>query len=120
MMKEAWTAELAEAGAALEAFAAGPARAAADAMEAAFARAGRAVRGELEALARGGEADLDRLARKIADVLAQAVLQSAAGARAPVNLTMNVAGGPAGQATASANQLAALAAQLIARGGRFT
>ncbi len=119
--------DLAAAGAALEAFAAGPARAAGDALEAAFARAGRSIRSELEQAARSGEADLDRLGRKIVEVLAQAAIRQAlqGGGRAhgaPVNVTMNVSGGGgAGSGSAgSANQIAALVARAAARGARFT
>ena len=121
------TAELNAAGEALEAFAAGPARQAADALEAAFGRAGRSIRNELESAARSGEADFERLGRTIAEVLAQAVVRQMSGGGgggAPVNVTMNVSGGGApsgrGAASASANQIAALVARAAARGARFS
>jgi hypothetical protein len=119
-------AELDAAGSALEAFASGPASEAGDAIAAAFARAGRAIRGELEAAARSGEADFDRLGRKIAEVLAQMALRQVVsgggGGSTPVNVTMNVAGGAGASsgAGASANQIAALVARAAARGARFS
>jgi len=117
--------ELEAAGAALDAFAAGPASEAGDVIAAAFARAGRSIRGELEAAARSGEADFERLGRKIAETLAQiAARQIVSGGGAPVNVTMNVAGTTGGGAAsgggASANQIAALLARAAARGARFS
>ena len=113
--------ELDEAGRALEAFASGPARQAAAQIEAVFARAGTAVRSELAQIARSGEADLDRLARKLAQVLAEFAVRQAFGdgRQAPVNLVMNVAGSVGGGAQASAGQIAAAAARAVRRGARF-
>lgn len=118
-------AELDEAGRALEAFANGPAKAAGDALEQAFARAGRSIRSELETLARSGEADLDRLAAKLAETLAQLAVRQVLGTSgregAPVNVTMNVAGGGGESGTAgSANQIAAAIARAVRRGARFS
>lgn len=122
---EAFSADLAEAGRALEAFATGPARAAAEQMQAEFAQAGRAVRSELEQLAKTGEADLDRLAKKLLETLAQLAVRQAFGGAdgggSPVNVVMNVAAGAgASDVVSSANQIAAAAARAVRRGARFT
>lgn len=121
---EAFGPELAEAGRALEAFAAGPARAAADEIERAFARAGRVISSEMTSFAKSGEADLDRLARKLVETLAQLAVRSAFGAEgalSPVNLVMHVApGAQAADVVSSANQIAAAAARAVRRGARFT
>jgi hypothetical protein len=114
-------AELAEAGAALEAFANGPARAAGEALEQAFAKAGRAIEGELARIARTGEADLTRLAGAIAGALAQMAVGQGGERGAPMNVTMNFSGQtrtPAG--VGSANQIAAAIARAAMRGGRFS
>jgi hypothetical protein len=103
--------ELAEAGRALEA----------------FARSGALVRSEIERLARTGEADLERLARRLAEVLAQlaaaAVVDGVAGpgpsARGVTNVFMSMTDGSGRTSPSSANQIAALAASAVRRGGRF-
>lgn len=120
--------ELSEAGAALEAFANGPAKAAGEALHAAFATAGSAIRGELSSLARSGEADLDRLGRVIIETLAKLAVSHAGGAgggareaAGPVNITMNFSGGTSGsQAVGSSNQIATAVVRAVQRGVRFS
>ncbi len=68
------TVELAEAEAALAAFARGPARAAADDISDAFARAGRRIASSLGAAAGDGESSMKRLAKIILEELARVAL----------------------------------------------
>jgi hypothetical protein len=126
---EGFGVELEEAGRTLEAFANGPARAAGEALEQAFAKAGRTIRGELQHLAKTGEADLDRLSRAIVETLAKLAVERLTGGTgsgasegaAPVNVTMNFSGGASGgDAVASSNQIAAAVARAVRRGARFT
>lgn len=119
--------DLADAGRQLEAFANGPAKAAGEALQAAFAKAGSAIRGELSSLAKSGETDLDRLGRSIVDTLAKLAVSQIAGsgsageAKAPVNVTMNFSGGASGnEAVGSSNQIAAAVARAVQRGARFS
>ncbi len=113
--------ELDEAGRALEDFANGPARVAAEQVEAAFAKVGRAIRGEVTSLVKTGEADLDRLARKLVETLAQLAVKSVFGEVSPVNVVMNVPqGAQASDILSSANQIAGAAARAVRRGVRFT
>lgn len=124
MSEDDVSAELSEAGRAIEAFANGPAKAAGEALEQAFAKAGRSIRGELEQLARSGEADLDRLAAKLVETLAQVAVRQAFGGSeqaGPVNVTMNVAGSAgASDVMGSGNQIAAMVARAVRKGARFT
>jgi hypothetical protein len=124
----ALNADLAEAQRALEVFANGPAKAAGESLEAAFAKAGNAIRGELEQLAKSGEADLDRLGRAVLETLAKLAVDRVFGgggvareASAPVNVTMNFSGGASGErAVGSSNQVAAAVARAVRRGVRFS
>jgi len=117
-------ADLTEAGRAIEAFANGPAKAAGEALEQAFAKAGRSIRSELEQLARSGEADLDRLAAKLVETLAQLAVRQVFGGSeraGPVNVTMNVAGNAgASDVVGSGNQIAAMVARAVRKGARFS
>lgn len=90
------------------------AKAAGDALEAALMKATQTVERELARIVRTGEDDLDRLARKIAETLAQLAIDGVIG---------SVMGG--GDATADAgpaslNGLAAALAKAARRGSRFT
>lgn len=79
-------AELASASAALQDFAAGPARRAADDVSAAFERAGRRIAGALANAAVDGEASFKRLAKVILEELARLALArvfTAGGAKLP-------------------------------------
>lgn len=122
---EGWRAELEEAGAAFDAFASGPVKAAGDAIEAAFTKAGRSIESELTRVARTGEADLERLAASIVATLAKAAIARTFGdgseeSASPVNVTMNFSGGAgASDAVGSSNQVAAAVARAVARGMRF-
>lgn len=115
--------ELDEAGRTLEAFASGPARLAAEQIERSFSRAGAAIRTEMNQIVRSGEADLDRLARKLARVLTEMALTQAFGPEprgATTNIVMKVAGGDAaGGVAPSAAQIGAAAARAVRRGMRF-
>lgn len=72
---DGFEAELGEASAALQAFAQGPARQAADAVGASFERAGDRIARALGSAASGGEASFKRLAKTILEELAKIALQ---------------------------------------------
>lgn len=90
------------------------ARAAGDALEAALLKATQVVERELSRIVKSGEDDLDRLARRIAETLAQLALDGVLG------------GGfegarPAADAeVSSVNQIAGALAKAARRGMRFT
>ena len=91
------------------------AKAAGDALEAALLKATQTVERELARIVRTGEDDLDRLARKIAETLAQLAIDGVIG---------SVTGG-AGEARtdsgpSSLNGIAAALAKAARRGSRFT
>lgn len=100
----ALSAELAEATRALDALAEGPARAAGEALEKSIARATQAARAELQSLVKTGEADINRLTRALAEGLAQAAVSRIGGA----------------SGVGSSNQVAALIAEAVRKGMRFT
>lgn len=90
------------------------AKAAGDALEAALMKATQTVERELARIVRTGEDDLDRLARKIAETLAQLAIDGVIG---------SVMGGvepKADAGPASVNGLAAALAKAARRGSRFT
>lgn len=90
------------------------ARAAGDALEAALLKATQTVERELARIVKSGEDDLDRLARRIAETLAQLALDGLLGG--------SVEGArPAEDAGAtSVNQIAGVLAKAARRGMRFT
>lgn len=67
--------ELSESGAALQAFAQGPARRAADEVSVSFERAGERIARALGSAARGGEAAFKRMVKVILEELAKVALQ---------------------------------------------
>lgn len=89
------------------------ARAAGDALEAALLKATQTVERELLRIVKSGEDDLDRLARRIAETLAQLALDG---------LLAEAPGGarPADVGVSSVNQIASVLAQAARRGVRFT
>ncbi len=120
---------LVRAGEALDRLASGPGQAAADALEAAFARAGARIEESLAEAARSGELDFRRMAEAILADLLRLAAQSAfgsgqvgAGATAPT-LNLTVAGGSGGDAArsvlASQGAISAALARAVAAGGRF-
>jgi hypothetical protein len=89
------------------------ARAAGDALEAALMKATQTVERELARIVRAGEDDLDRLARRIAETLAQLALDGVIG---------GMGAGPRGDAEtqpSSINQIASALARAARRGARF-
>ncbi len=92
------------------------ARIAGEHLEAALLRATQAVERELGRIVKAGEDDLDRLARKIAETLAQLALDGVMGSvledgRSPRSQT---------SAPSSLNGIATALAKAVQRGGRFT
>jgi phage-related minor tail protein len=92
------------------------AKAAGDTLEQALLKATQSVERELARIVKTGEDDLDRLARKIAETLAQLALDGALG---------GLDGGGAREAgttggASSFNQIATALAKAARRGGRFT
>lgn len=90
------------------------AQAAGDALEAALLKATRTVERELSRIVKAGEDDLDRLARRIAETLAQLALDGLLG-------EVGERSRPAADAGASSiNQIAGALARAARRGSRFT
>jgi hypothetical protein len=118
--------QMASAGDALTAMAEGTGAAAADALAAAFGRAGTQIEAVLGQAARSGELDFERMAesilRDLARVAAEAVValgQGGNGGQA-VNLNMNFAPGTDERgAMQSRGAVAATLARLVSSGGRF-
>ena len=118
--------QMASAGDALTALAEGPGVAAAEALEAAFGRAGTQIEAVLGQAARSGELDFERMAESIlqdlARVAAEAVValgQGGNGGQA-VSLNMNFAPGTDERgAMQSRGAVAATLARLVSGGGRF-
>lgn len=90
------------------------ARAAGDALEAALLKATLTVERELARIVKSGEEDLDRLARRIAEMLAQLALDGVLGDAQGSSRSSNNA------APTSLNQVASALAQAARRGIRFT
>jgi hypothetical protein len=90
------------------------ASAAGDALEAALLKATQTVERELARIVKSGEDDLDRLARRIAETLAQLALDGLLGESAQTPRTATEAG------VSSVNQIAGLLAKAARRGMRFT
>ena len=118
--------QMASAGEALTALAEGPGAAAAEALEAAFGRAGDGITAALGQAARSGELDFERMAesilRDLARVAAEAVVALGQGGSAgqAVNLNMNFAPGTDERgAMQSRGAVAATLARLVSNGGRF-
>ena len=118
--------QMASAGEALTALAEGPGVAAAEALEAAFGRAGDGITAALGQAARSGELDFERMAesilRDLARVAAEAVVALGQGGSAgqAVNLNMNFAPGTDERgAMHSRGAIAATLARLVSSGGRF-
>lgn len=119
--------DLASAGDALRGLAEGPGVQAAEALEAAFGRAGQSIETALGQAARAGELNFERMAESILRDLARVAAESVAamaglgqgGGRA-VTLNMNYAPGT-DQSTGRESQgaMSALLARIVAGGGRF-
>jgi hypothetical protein len=90
------------------------ASAAGDALEAALLKATQTVERELARIVKSGEGDLDRLARRIAETLAQLAFDGLLGESAQTPRTATEAG------VSSVNQIAGLLANAARRGMRFT
>tara|TARA_R110000787_G_scaffold59109_3_gene134043 strand:- start:1803 stop:2180 length:378 start_codon:yes stop_codon:yes gene_type:complete len=118
--------QMASAGDALTALAEGPGVAAAEALEAAFGRAGQSIEAVLGQAARSGELDFERMAesilRDLARVAAEAVValgQGGNGGQA-VSLNMNFAPGTDEIGVMqSRGAISATLARLVSNGGRF-
>ena len=117
---------MASAGDALTALAEGPGVAAAEALEAAFGRAGTQIEAVLGQAARSGELDFERMAESIlqdlARVAAEAVVALGQGGKGgqAVSLNMNFAPGTDERgAMQSRGAVAATLARLVSGGGRF-
>ncbi|MBR9806552.1 MAG: hypothetical protein GYB49_04935 [Alphaproteobacteria bacterium] len=118
---------LASAGDALQALAEGPGMQAAEALEAAFGRAGQSIETALGQAARSGELNFERMAESILRDLARVAAESVTAmaglnhsAGQAVTLNMNYAPGteePAGRESQGA--MSALLARIVAGGGRF-
>lgn len=119
--------ELNAAGDALRALAEGPGVQAAEALEAAFGRAGASIEAALGQAARSGELNFERMAESILRDLARVAAESLAtmaglgrSAAQPVTLNMNFAPGTDERsALESQGAVSALLARLVAGGGRF-
>lgn len=115
------------AGDALRALAEGPGVQAAEALEAAFGRAGQSIETALGQAARSGELNFERMAESILRDLARVAAESLAtmsGLRRsggqPVNLNMNFAPGTDERGVMqSQGAVSALLARLVSGGGRF-
>jgi hypothetical protein len=92
------------------------AQVAGDALEQALMRATATVERELARIVKAGEDDLDRLARKIAETLAQLAIDGVIG-----GVMGETGSSPRGEGgAASLNGLAAALAKAARRGARFT
>lgn len=92
------------------------AAAAGDALEQALLRATQTVERELARIVKAGEDDLDRLARRIAETLAQLALDGVLGSGGDGGLPGAARDGPA----SSLNGIATALARAARRGARFT
>jgi len=120
---------LSRASEALDRLASGPGQAAADALEAAFARAGARIEESLAQAARSGELDFNRMAEAILADLLRLATQTALGAGgigtgngAPtLNLTLSGGAGrdAARSVLASQGAISAALARAVTAGGRF-
>ncbi len=90
------------------------ARAAGDALEAALLKATQTVERELARIVKSGEDDLDRLARRIAETLAQLALDGLLSGSAEASRPAADSG------VSSVNQIAGALAKAARRGMRFT
>ena len=118
--------DLTAAGDALRSLAEGPGVQAAEALEAAFGRAGASIETALGQAARSGELDFERMAesilRDLARVAAESVVALAgarSGAQQAVTLNMNYAPGTEQSGRESEAAIGALLARIVAGGGRF-
>ena len=118
--------DLTAAGDALRRLAEGPGVQAAEALEAAFGRAGASIETALGQAARSGELDFERMAesilRDLARVAAESVVALAgtrSGAQQAVTLNMNYAPGTEQSGRESEAAIGALLARIVAGGGRF-
>ncbi|MEP0316849.1 MAG: phage tail tape measure C-terminal domain-containing protein [Hyphomonas sp.] len=113
-------------GDALRSLAEGPGVQAAEALEAAFGRAGQSIETALGQAARSGELDFERMAESILKDLARVAAESVAamagaqsGAQHAVTLNMNYAPGTEPSGRESEAAMGAMLARLVAGGGRF-
>ncbi|MEM6626826.1 MAG: phage tail tape measure C-terminal domain-containing protein [Pseudomonadota bacterium] len=122
------TADLDAAGAALSAFAAGPAQSAALDIETSFERVGGVIEQALRSAARSGELDFQQMVQSILSELARIAVEAAfpvaegggaSGGASPFNITLNMNGGGASDVLGSTNQIAAAVALAAQRGSRF-
>ncbi|WP_339796521.1 phage tail tape measure C-terminal domain-containing protein [uncultured Hyphomonas sp.] len=118
--------DLTTAGDALRSLAEGPGVQAAEALEAAFGRAGQSIEIALGQAARSGELDFERMAESILKDLARVAAESVAamagaqsGAQQAVTLNMNYAPGAEPSGRESEAAMSAMLARLVAGGGRF-
>ena len=118
--------DLTAASDALRNLAEGPGVQAAEALEAAFSKAGQSIETALGQAARAGELDFERMAESIlkdlARVAAESVVAMASaggGAQQAVTLNMNYAPGTEQSGKSSEASLSALLARIVAGGGRF-
>lgn len=95
------------------------AQAAGDALEQALLKATRVVEIELARIVKSGEDDLDRLARRTAETLAQLAIDRTLGAAFDLQAPTPVIRGESGVA-GSIDQIATAIARAARRGSRFT
>ena len=118
--------DLTAAGDALRSLVEGPGVQAAEALEAAFGKAGQSIETALGQAARAGELDFERMAESILKDLARVAAESVVamagadgGAQQAVTLNMNYAPGAEQSGQSSEASLSALLARIVAGGGRF-
>ena len=118
--------DLTAAGDALRSLAEGPGVQAAEALEAAFGKAGQSIETALGQAARSGELDFERMAESILKDLARVAAESGValagaggGAQQAVTLNMNYAPGTEQPGQSSEASMSALLARIVAGGGRF-
>ena len=111
---------------ALRSLAEGPGVQVAEALKAAFGKAGQSIETALGQAARAGELDFERMAegilKDLARVAAESVVAMASagsGAQQAVTLNMNYAPGTEQSGQSSEASLSALLARIVAGGGRF-
>jgi hypothetical protein len=114
------------AGNALQALAAGPGRAAAEALALAFADAGRQIENTLQQAARSGELDFERMANAVLRDIARVAAETAFNARndgsagSPMNFNFQLGSGADERSLrAGAGSLAVMLARIVQRGGRY-
>ena len=117
--------DLTAAGDAFRSLAEGPGVQAAEALEAAFGKAGQSIETALGQAARSGELDFERMAESILKDLARVAAESVVamagadgGAQQAVTLNMNYAPGAEQSGQSSEASLSALLARIVAGGGR--